>query len=150
MNRSLKTKYSEQQLVDCSSSYTSRCSGGSAYRAYDYLKYAGGLSTGKAYPYVSGDGYERSCRFNKTTTDLKLKGYIYYNSIEESDLKEVLFTRGPLAVSVDASMQTFHAYKSGIYETSTFGPSTNHAVVLCGFGTEGGVDYWLVKNSWVS
>ena len=42
-------------------------------------------------------------------------------------------------------------YHSGVYTTKDCknGPDdVNHAVVAVGFGTENGVDYWLVKNSW--
>ena len=32
--------------------------------------------------------------------------------------------------------------------THDCGENVNHAVLLIGYGTEGGVDYWLCKNSW--
>ncbi len=42
------------------------------------------------------------------------------------------------------------SYKSGIYTPagSTTFNDLDHAVLLVGYGTENGLDYWLVKNSW--
>ena len=45
----------------------------------------------------------------------------------------------------------FEDYISGVY-TSKVCKNTpdevNHAVLAVGYGTENGLDYWLVKNSW--
>jgi C1A family cysteine protease len=50
-------------------------------------------------------------------------------------------------VGVDASGLAFKFYKSGIIK-KLCGDSIDHAVLLVGYGSEGGVDYWVVKNSW--
>ena len=38
-------------------------------------------------------------------------------------------------------------YKSGVFDGNC-GIDTDHAVLLVGYGTQDGQDYWLVKNSW--
>jgi cathepsin L len=56
-------------------------------------------------------------------------------------------TIGPMSISVDAS--TWHAYSSGIYNgCNQVNPEIDHAVVLVGYGSENGQNYWLVRNSW--
>ncbi len=56
-------------------------------------------------------------------------------------------TKGPIAVSVDAS--TWSSYKSGIFNgCNQTNPDINHAVVLVGYGEDSGQKYWLVRNSW--
>eukprot|EP01063_Lacrimia_lanifica_P032213 TRINITY_DN545_c0_g2_i1.p2 TRINITY_DN545_c0_g2~~TRINITY_DN545_c0_g2_i1.p2 ORF type:complete len:326 (+),score=127.36 TRINITY_DN545_c0_g2_i1:54-1031(+) len=42
----------------------------------------------------------------------------------------------------------FPAYKSGVYKHTTGSMLGGHAVMILGYGTEDGTDYWLVKNSW--
>jgi len=45
----------------------------------------------------------------------------------------------------------FKQYAGGVYSNSTCpsGPlDVNHDVMLVGYGTERGVEYWLIKNSW--
>ncbi len=40
-------------------------------------------------------------------------------------------------------------YESGIYNgCSKTNIDLDHAVQLVGYGTDKGVDYWLVRNSW--
>ena len=35
-----------------------------------------------------------------------------------------------------------------MYDDASCGTTIDHAVQLVGYGTDGGVDYWLVRNSW--
>jgi len=54
---------------------------------------------------------------------------------------------GPIAVGVDAMPITYTQYKSEIYKDPTCGSNgLNHAMLLVGYGTENGEDYWLLKN----
>jgi len=63
--------------------------------------------------------------------------------------KKELFENGPLGMYVMATDE-FTAYTSGVFQgTIVLKPTdSNHAVTLVGYGTEGGLDYWLVLNSW--
>ena len=48
-------------------------------------------------------------------------------------------------------MAGFKQYTGGVYINATCpnGPlDVNHDVMLVGYGTDLGVDYWLIKNSW--
>jgi len=50
-------------------------------------------------------------------------------------------------VSVEADSD-FQFYSSGILDTTKCGTNLDHAVTAVGYGTEGGKDYYLVRNSW--
>ena len=53
----------------------------------------------------------------------------------------------PVAVAVNSRSSDFFFYKSGIISSSKCGTQVNHAVLLIGYGSEGGQDYWILKNS---
>jgi len=39
-------------------------------------------------------------------------------------------------------------YTSGVLNSTSCGTSLDHAITAVGYGTEGGQDYYLVRNSW--
>jgi len=56
----------------------------------------------------------------------------------------------PVCVGIDASDISFQFYQSGVFD-SECDNVLDHGVLVVGYGTDDdGVDYWLVKNSWVS
>ena len=142
---------SSQEILDCSleEPYENYgCEGGSLEPAYDYIKDKG-LVSDKTYPYtaITGD----NCDSKKDNLVANIKSYVVIDEGDEKALKEALATRGPIAVGLDASSDTWQFYGGGIYYESECKSSienVNHAVLLVGYGEENGMKYWIVKNSY--
>ncbi|KAJ4950749.1 hypothetical protein NE237_027581 [Protea cynaroides] len=66
----------------------------------------------------------------------------------ESYIKYAVTMMQPIVVFIDASGPSFQFYSRGIYNGQDCGTNPNHAGLIVGYGSEGGVDYWIVKNSW--
>lgn len=41
------------------------------------------------------------------------------------------------------------SYAGGILDNDQCLDYTDHAVAVVGYGSENGIDYWIVRNSWV-
>ena len=147
----LKTKQlvslSEQNLVDCSSKWGNYgCNGGWPQRAFNYIRDNGGIDTEESYPYEADN---RTCRFSAKSVGATVTGYVRIPFGNESALLEAVTTVGPISVCIDVNSTNFYHYSSGVY----FNPvcsvwRLDHAVLVVGYGTHYGQDYWLVKNSW--
>lgn len=138
---------SEQQLVDCSTRYGNQgCRGGLMDNAFKYIKANGGDDTEASYPYTAKDGV---CHFNPSTVGATLTGYTDIPRGDCAALKESVHNVGPISVAMDASQKSFQMYSEGVYDPF-FCSSTklDHGVLVVGYGTQDGKDYWLVKNSW--
>lgn len=143
------TSLSEQNLMDCSRGQLNRgCEGGLVDRAIEYIVMNRGIDTEMSYPYQAHD---EVCRFKANGVGATASGYKDIKRGSISDLVEACTRIGPISVAMDASGETFHFYKSGIFQNVNCSTSLlDHAVLLVGYGTSSstGEDYWLVKNSW--
>jgi C1A family cysteine protease len=55
--------------------------------------------------------------------------------------------KGPVAIAIEADQYAFQGYTGGVI-TRGCGAQLDHGVLAVGYGTEEGVEYVLVKNSW--
>ncbi|KAK9729692.1 Cathepsin propeptide inhibitor domain (I29) [Popillia japonica] len=138
---------SEQNLVDCSDAYGNNgCNGGLMDNAYKYVIANRGIDTEAYYPY---EGQERYCRFSPSYIGATATGLVDIPSQNEQALLQAVATIAPVSVAIDASHTSFQFYEEGVYYEPGCSPTDlDHGVLVVGYGSDGGSDYWLVKNSW--
>jgi len=148
------TSLSEQQEVSCSTTDYG-CSGGWPFWALtDMLAapYNGQIDTEAGYPYTSGGGDNGVCSFETTDVGAKIKSYKSYCTestapCQETAMQQLLVTYGPLSVCLDATPMQY--YQGGIDNPADCDPNAiDHCVTMVGYGVEGGVAFWKIKNSW--
>jgi cathepsin B len=64
-----------------------------------------------------------------------------------AQIQTEIMTNGPVEAAFDVYAD-FESYKSGVYYHISGPYLGGHAVKILGWGTESGVDYWLIANSW--
>ncbi|XP_059446096.1 cysteine proteinase mucunain-like [Corylus avellana] len=135
---------SEQELVDCDTSYNQGCNGGLMDYGFQFIINNGGIDTEEDYPYRARDG---ACDTNrKNARVVTIDGYEDVPENDENSLKKAVANQ-PISVAIEAGGRAFQLYDSGVF-TGLCGTQLDHGVVAVGYGTENGVDYWLVRNSW--
>ena len=134
---------SEEEVLDCC--LNCQCDGGLMDYMYKCIVDIGGLA--------SEDEYHPS-------TECKCLNDTFKPQIKIRGGKEVLPTRNetvlayavamqPVAAAIDASQQSFQLYQSGIYDDPNCSSTElDHVVLVVGYGSEDGKDYWICQNSW--
>jgi cathepsin L len=138
---------SEKNLMDCSKPEGNHgCEGGLMDQAFAYIIKNNGIDTEESYPYEPRDG---SCRFKEEDIGATEVSCMDIERESEEDLQKAVATEGPISVAIDAGHRSFQLYKRGVYkEPECSSLRLDHGVLAVGYGTDGGDDYWLVKNSW--
>ncbi|XP_022898480.1 low-temperature-induced cysteine proteinase-like [Olea europaea var. sylvestris] len=135
---------SEQELVDCDKMYNQGCNGGLMDYAFDFITKNGGIDSEEDYPYRALDG--RCDQSRKNARVVSINGYEDVPENDEQSLKKAV-AHQPVSVAIEAGGRAFQLYQSGVF-TGTCGTELDHGVVAVGYGTDNGIDYWTVRNSW--
>eukprot|EP00262_Sarcandra_glabra_P019659 TRINITY_DN7490_c2_g1_i1.p1 TRINITY_DN7490_c2_g1~~TRINITY_DN7490_c2_g1_i1.p1 ORF type:complete len:470 (+),score=31.88 TRINITY_DN7490_c2_g1_i1:65-1474(+) len=135
---------SEQELVDCDSSYNQGCNGGLMDYAFQFIINNGGIDTEDDYPYKASDN--KCDQYRKNARVVSIDGYEDVPVNDEKALQKAVANQ-PVSVAIEAGGRAFQLYQSGVF-TGLCGTELDHGVTAVGYGTDNGVDYWIVKNSW--
>ncbi|KAL4568750.1 hypothetical protein LXL04_024365 [Taraxacum kok-saghyz] len=135
---------SEQELVDCDNKYNSGCNGGTMDYAFEFIVANGGIDTESDYPY-KGVGNTCDPIRNKAKI-VTIDGYEDVPPMNERALMKAV-AHQPVSVGIEASGKAIQLYTEGVF-TGSCGTSLDHGVVVVGYGSENGKDYWIVRNSW--
>jgi hypothetical protein len=134
------TQFSEQNLVDCDTT-DSACNGGLMDYAFDFSIKQGGNMLENDYTYTAHKG---SCQHHTIVKTISSYSDVQRNSMSQM---EQFLANGPVAVAIEADQNSFQFYNGGVF-TGQCGQNLDHGVLAVGYGTDGGQDYWKVKNSW--
>merc|ERR1719326_265563 len=139
--------FSEQELVDCAGSYGNQgCNGGLMDNGFKYLEAKGDALESK-YAYTAKTG---TCSSSKSADPALAKGAVTsFNDVTSDSETQLLaaVSQQPVSVAIEADKPGFQFYKSGVF-SGTCGTNLDHGVLVVGYGTDSGKDYWKVKNSW--
>ncbi|CAA7022747.1 unnamed protein product [Microthlaspi erraticum] len=135
---------SEQELIECDKSYNTGCNGGLMDYAFEFVVKNHGIDTEKDYPYQERDG---TCKKDKLKRHVvTIDSYTDVKSNNEKALLEAVAAQ-PVSVGICGSERAFQLYSKGIF-SGPCSTSLDHAVLIVGYGSQNGVDYWILKNSW--
>jgi len=138
---------SEEELVQCDHNGDQGCSGGLMDNAFEWIE-KNPLCTEADYPYTSGSGTTGTCK--KTCTgQVTVSGFTDVPSRDEDALKSAV-AKQPVSIAIEADKSAFQLYKSGVLDSTSCGTKLDHGVLVVGYGTDDGTDYWKIKNSWGS
>lgn len=111
--------------------------------AFKYAK-ANKIESESDYPYTGKGG---SCAYSASKGKVQLTGLTDVTPNSGSQLKAAV-AQQPVSVAIEADKAVFQSYKGGIITSTGCGTTLDHGVLVVGYGSESGTDYWILKNSW--
>ena len=137
--------FSEQQLVDCSTSFGNEgCNGGEMDKSFQYLQ-QNAFCFESDYKYK---GYDQKCK----TWQGHAKTLSYTNvEPKNSAALKAAIKIGPVSVAVEADNDVFMYYQNGIINSFECGTNLDHGIAAIGFdyfNKKDNTGHFIVRNSW--
>ena len=137
---------SPQDLVACDT-LDLGCNGGSTVLSWMTMT-AQGITTEECIPYASYLGVSPACPSTCANgSAIVRKKSDSFAQILPANMQNEVYANGPYEVAFYV-FSDFYAYSSGVYYYMYGDYLGGHAVMLCGWGVENNVPYWLIQNSW--
>jgi len=142
---------SAEDMVSCDTG-DNGCHGGRFPSAWQYLQDSGIVSDA-CFPYAAGSGdapeCPQQCANSESWSQSKVKASSAYAINGVTNMQKEIMSHGPIQVGYKV-YKSFMSYQTGVYQKKPyeFTPEGGHAVKIVGWGTDNGVDYWKVANSW--
>jgi len=143
----------QQQLVSCDKE-SFGCGGGNPFQAYQYIQANKGIVNEAYYPYTAkNDKCDKTKEHNSKKFVAEVTGGVMVKP-GEAALEEAVANQGPIQVSVNAALPTWHSYSGGVYDDEKCIDQRDHSVLCVGYGhlksSNGGAakKHWIIKNSW--
>lgn len=142
---------SEEFLVDCASGvgyYNMGCNGGQPDSAFKYM-INNGQCTEASYLYNAGVTKTAGTCQKCTSAGVSFSSCSDVTPKDQIALAAAV-AKQPVAIAIEADTRYFQSYSGGILDSTACGTNLDHAVEIVGYGSENGIDYWIVRNSWSS
>lgn len=147
ITKKTQVSFSEQQLVDCSTSYGNQgCNGGLMNLSFFYVK-DHGITLESKYPYKGTGG---TCKYNDSTDKYWTISDCTEVTVDKELPLRAAIAKNPVSVAIQANHLSFQLYKGGVY-SGNCGTSLDHGVLAVGYGENDKKQHFFkVKNSWGS
>ncbi len=137
---------SEQYMISC---INGTCDGCPVYEVFDSLE-SSGVPDEACFPYVASAVPCAYCA-DIDSRRFRASGSGYVGGLSGASgveaIKTEIYDNGPIMGTMDV-FDGFYGYSGGVYIKTSTQYMGNIPVVIYGWGNDGGVDYWLVKNKW--
>jgi len=152
-NRGVNTILGPHYMVSCDTT-DKGCSGGYLKNVWQFFETYGEVTEG-CFPYTSANYVIPACStFTKCQDGTAMRKYYAKAGSSKqftgvSAIQQEIYANGP----VEAAMYVysdFMSYTGGIYTQAWGSYLGGHAIKIIGWGTQNGVNYWIVSNSWGS
>lgn len=163
-SQTIQTRLSPEDVLSCCFSCGNGCDGGFPNAAWEYFM-TSGIVSGNSYGQtqwcksytIPPDGKSHSTPDCKRTCDSVTTNYFTnktrattgYLLVGEASFKAEISKNGPI-VAAFTVYADFKQYKSGVYYHQSGDVLGGHAIRVVGYGTENGMPYWTIANTWSS